>query len=230
MKKTKVYYVEDEQSLGKIVCDTLSRQGYDVKWETDGARVISYLEKNETDICVLDIMLPNIDGYSLCKTIRGMYPRLPVIFLTARTDTSDLVSGFQSGGTDYIKKPFRIEELIARIENQLRLKKGVDSTAATDVLIKTGLSQIDTITYELRTPSETIRLSNRDMQILRILHANRNSVTPRKDLLLAVWGDDSYFNSRNLDVYIRKLRGYFNSDPSISIVTLKGNGYLFLVP
>jgi DNA-binding response OmpR family regulator len=230
MKISRVYYIEDEQSLGKIVRDTLEKQGYDVDWENNGAKVITYLEKNNPDICVLDVMLPNIDGFSLCKTIRGMFPRLPVIFLTAKADTSDLVTGFESGGTDYIKKPFSIEELIARIENQLNLIRGRSDNHDIPDLVSIGAFVLEPARYELHAPDSTIRLSNRDMQILRMLYAGRNRVTPRKDLLMAIWGDDSYFNSRNLDVYVRKLRNYFAADPSIQIITLKSTGYLFLVP
>jgi len=225
----KVFYIEDEPSLGKILSETLIRQGFDVRWESDGAKVISHFDSYKPDVCVLDIMLPNIDGYSLCRTIRGNWPELPVIFLTARTETSDLVRGFESGGTDYIKKPFSIEELIARINNQVNLRGGRNEAAETTNLLIIGKYTLDTLKYDLITPRGTFRLSNRDMQVLRMLWGNRNSVTSRKDLLLAVWGDDSYFNSRNLDVYIRKLRGYFDGDSSVEIITLKGSGYLFLV-
>jgi len=128
-----------------------------------------------------------------------------------------------------MKKPFSIEELIARINNQINLRGGRSEAEETTNLISIGNYTLDTLKYDLITPRGTIRLSNRDMQVLRMLWGNRNSVTPRKDLLLAVWGDDSYFNSRNLDVYIRKLRGYFDSDSSVEIITLKGSGYLFLV-
>ncbi len=230
MKKTRILYIEDEQSLGKIVHDTLERQEYEVSWVTDGAAVINLLESGRHDICVLDIMLPNIDGYSLCRTIRGMFPHLPVIFLTAKTETADLVAGFEAGGTDYIKKPFSIEELIIRIENQLKLTSGIVLTAEVPDEIKIGSYILDPGKYELRSSSTLVRLSNRDMQVLKMLFANRNRITARKDLLMTVWGDDSYFNSRNLDVYIRKLRNYFSADPVIEIITLKGNGYLFLVP
>lgn len=230
MQKTKVYYIEDEQSLGKIVHDTLEKQGYDVQWETDGAKVISFFENYAPDICVLDIMLPNIDGFSLCRTIRGMFPQLPVIFLTAKTDTSNIVMGFESGGTDYIKKPFSIEELIVRIENQLNLRRNRGSQPEGAGVFSIGTFVFEPDRYELQSPAGTIKLSNRDMQVLRMLHANRNSVTSRRDLLMTIWGDDSYFNSRTLDVYVRKLRRYFIADPSVQIITLKSNGYLFLVP
>jgi DNA-binding response OmpR family regulator len=230
MKKASIYYVEDEPSLGRIVSDTLQKQGYDVTWEKDGAKVLSYFENNIPDICVLDIMLPHTDGYSLCRTIRGLFPSLPVIFLTARTETADLVNGFEAGGTDYVKKPFSIEELIARIENQLRIISGKVQAAENSSIISIGKFILDQTRYELQSPALVIKLSGRDMQVLRMLYANRNGITSRKDLLMSVWGDDSYFNSRNLDVYIRKIRNYFASDPSVKILTLKSSGYIFLIP
>jgi len=229
MKRNRIFYVEDETSLGKIVCDTLERQGYVVDWETDGAKVISAIGEKVPDVCVLDIMLPNIDGYSLCRTIRGLFPDLPVIFLTAKTGTSDLVMGFESGGTDYIRKPFSIEELIARIENQLRLLNGTIDKCQVPDHLEIGSSVLSVTAYELRTPVSVYSLSNKDMQILKMLYANRNGITSRKDLLMAVWGDDSYFNSRNLDVYVKKLRGYFSCDNTVRIITLKGSGYLFII-
>jgi len=228
--KVKVFYVEDEPSLGRIVSDTLMKQGYDVIWETDGARVISGVSEAKPDICVLDIMLPGIDGLSLCKSIRGLNPAMPVIFLTARTETRQVVEGFEAGGTDYLKKPFSIEELIARIENQVRLLGEREASTTEQEILKIGSFLLDLARYELKSDTGIIKLSNRDMQVLRILYANRNGVTPRRDMLMSVWGDDSYFNSRTLDVYIRKLRRFFSTDDSVQIITLKSNGYLFIIP
>jgi DNA-binding response OmpR family regulator len=230
MKKTRIFYVEDEPGLGRIVSDTLTKLGYDVDWESDGAGVLSYFEKNKPDICVLDIMLPNTDGYSLCRTIRGLFPDLPVIFLTAKTEAGHLVKGFECGGTDYIRKPFTIEELIARIGNQLKIISRRSSAEGQAQEIRIGKFLLDIPKYELMTGNRSIRLSNRDMQVLKMLWAHRNGIVSRKDLLFEVWGDDSYFNSRNLDVYIKKIRNYFSEDPSIQIITLKGSGYLFIVP
>jgi DNA-binding response OmpR family regulator len=229
-QKTRVLYVEDEPSLGKIVHATLEKLGYDVFWEVNGANVISSLKDFTPDICVLDIMLPGINGFSLCKTIRGLIPGMPVIFLTAKTETQDIIKGFDSGGTDYIRKPFSIEELTVRIENQLRLHGEKKENEDEGKIFMIGSFICDTIRYELRSQSEIINLSNRDMQVLQILNANRNNLTVRKDILMTVWGDDSYFNSRNLDVYIRKFRRFFASDPTVKIVTLKSNGYLFIAP
>ena len=228
--KAKVFYIEDELFLGKIVYETLEKQGFEVKWETDGARVVSGFKTFTPDVIVLDIMLPNIDGYTLCRQIRSLYPGIPIIFLTAKVETADLVKGFEAGGTDYMRKPFSIEELIVRIRNQMELITGVKAP----VIPKSEDINLGKYTfrpghYELRTPSGIRKLSQREMEILQVLVSNLNQVSDRKDLLISVWGDDSFFNSRNLDVYIRKLRACFSEDPGIQIQTLKGKGYLFLV-
>ena len=226
----RILYIEDELFLGKIVRDTLEKEGFDVRWESDGSRVMPAFESFSPDVCVIDIMLPNIDGFTLGKNIRGLYPELPIIFLTAKTETNDVIKGFSSGGTDYIRKPFSIEELIIRIKNQLQIHNGLIKGDIPVEDIQLGECKFTPGLFELVTPAGTLKLSHRDMQVLSILAANRNQVVDRKNLLMSVWGDDSFFNSRNLDVYIRKLRQYFIEDPSVQIKTLKGKGYLFIVP
>lgn len=225
--KTKVLYIEDEPFLGKIVSETLQQEGYELRLVADGALVMPLLHAFKPDICVLDIMLPNVDGYTLCKEIRASEPALPVIFLTARSETADLVKGFESGGTDYIKKPFSMEELIVRIENQMRLRQSGHQQA--EEAIRIGKYHLSTARYELISPSATHKLSAREMEILQFLISGQNRVVERRDLLMNVWGDDSFFNSRTLDVYVRKLRALLAEDPAIELVTLKGKGYLFLV-
>jgi DNA-binding response OmpR family regulator len=222
-------YVEDEPSLGKIVSETLENRDFEVVWILDGKNVMNQLKSFTPDICVLDIMLPNVDGYSLCREISSIYPEIPVLFLTAKVETADLIQGFEAGGSDYIRKPFSLEELIVRINNQLRLKAGSHVQVSQGVDIKVGKYIFYPHRYELHSPDSIIKLSQREMQVLRLFVANMNRVIDRKELLMAVWGDDSFFNSRNLDVYIAKLRQYFKDDESILIQTLKGKGYLFLV-
>ncbi len=229
MKKQSIYYIEDEPYLGKIVKETLEKEGYEVVWETDGAKVLNRLHHWNPDICVLDIMLPNLDGYTLCREIKKMKPGLPVIFLTAKIETSDLVKGFEAGGNDYMRKPFSIEELMVRIEYHGK-SSAAQAGEKLENEIQIGKYRLKRGSYELITPTDLIRLSNRDMEVLDTLVKNRNHVTNRKELLMKVWGDDSYFNSRTLDVYIRKLRKHFREDARIEIVTLKGKGYLFRVP
>ena len=224
-------YIEDEQHLGLIVKETLEKQGYEVVWETDGAKVMDHFQSFNPQICVLDIMLPNVDGYELCKQIKSLRPELPVVFLTAKTETADLVKGFEAGGTDYIRKPFSIEELMVRIQNQLSLKANQDHhDDALNEEVKLGIYTYFPKRYELLGPGGLISLSQRDSEILTFFSRSKNQVIDRKQLLIAVWGDDSFFNSRNLDVYIRKLREYIKQDPNLRIQTLKGKGYLFLVP
>jgi DNA-binding response OmpR family regulator len=213
------------------VKETLQNQGFEVTWEIHGGKVPELMGKLDPDICILDIMLPDVDGYELCRQIKALKPELPVIFLTAKTETTDLVRGFEAGGTDYIRKPFSIEEVIVRIENQLELSnhKGSASGPARQE-IPLGKYTYHPTRYELLSPEGVIQLSQRESQILTIFASSANRVIDRKQLLMAVWGDDSFFNSRNLDVYIRKIRDYFKLDPGIRIQTLKGKGYLFLVP
>lgn len=230
MAKKKVYYIEDEPFLGKIVKETLENQGFEVLWITDGAKVMGGFQRFEPDVCILDIMLPNVDGYTLCQQIRDRFPKLPVIFLTAKVETADLVKGFEAGGSDYIRKPFSIEELIVRINNQLNLlnRTNQPQTEPSEI-IELGKYRFHPRRCELQTPSQLIKLSLRDMQVLSILADKVNRIVDRKTILISVWGDDSFFNSRTLDVYIRKLREYFLEDRGIEIVTMKGKGYLFLI-
>lgn len=225
----KVLYIEDEPFLGKIVHETLLKQGFDVTLIADGAKVMQAFNTSIPDVCVLDIMLPNVDGYTLCEQIKNRFPNLPVIFLTAKTETTDLVRGFEAGGTDYMRKPFSIEELIIRINNQINLLNSKKEAAEKVLEKEIGHYKYYPMRYELVSPSKTIRLSQREHEVLQLMVASINKSVERKEMLQTIWGDDSFFNSRTLDVYIRKLREYFAEDTSIEIVTLKGKGYLFLV-
>ncbi len=228
--KKKILYIEDEPYLARIVKDTLELRGFEVLHKSDGNKVIEHINHFDPDICLLDVMLPNIDGYALANHIRNVNPGLPIIFLTAKTQPNDIVKGFSSGGTDYLKKPFSMEELVVRIENQLKIMKR-ETTAQQSLPDEVKLKQFTFYPgrFELHTPTEVLKLSNRESQILSMLCANKNNETDRRAMLQAVWGDDSFFNSRNLDVYIRKLRGYFAGADGIEIVTLKGKGYHFVV-
>lgn len=227
--KRRVLYIEDEPSLGKIVSETLSGQGFDVTHIADGAKALNVLHKLTPHICVVDIMLPNVDGYTICEHIKRQWPQMPVIFLTAKTETADLVKGFEAGGTDYIRKPFSIEELIVRIKNQLNICNGSNCNTSVLQVLDIGSFKYYPVRYELESPTKTIKLSQREQEVLSMLVSCTNRAVDRKQILLSIWGDDNYFNSRNLDVYIRKLREHFLEDDRVEIVTLKGKGYLFLV-
>lgn len=227
---TKILYVEDEPFLGKIVKETLESQGYEVVLIADGALVMKAFDGFSPDICILDVMLPHVDGFTLGHKIRSLFPKLPIIFVTAKVETDDLVEGFESGGTDYIKKPFSTKELIVRIENQLNIVNSSIPTNNKHEEVQIGNYCFVPDKYELEFNGKTRKLSLRESEVLSILAASNNNVIDRKTLLMDIWGDDSYYNSRNLDVYIRKLRKCFSDDPRIEIITLKGKGYHFIVP
>ena len=226
MKKAKVLYVEDEVFLAKIVSETLQGRGYDVVLESDGAKALDLFVKEKPDLCVLDIMLPNKDGFTIADEIRERDSQVPIIFLSAKAQTSDVVNGFKLGANDYIRKPFSIEELIARMENVLR-SKSVVTEETEEVAI--GAYTFNTRRQTLRHPSEQRKLSYRESELLKLLYENRDRIVERSDVLTLLWGSDSFFNSRNLDVYITKLRGYLKHDPAIEIITIKGIGYRFIM-
>lgn len=224
----KVLYVEDELFLGKIVKETLETRGFEVIMESDGADVIRSFEDEQPDICILDVMLPNRSGFELAEDIRKLNDDIPVIFLTAKTQTEDVVHGFKIGGNDYIRKPFSMEELIVRIENALRVKKE-DVPAEMGDSIVMGKYNFHLNKQLLSNGSSEKKLSYREAELLKYLYQNRNAVIDRRDLLNHIWGNDSFFNSRNLDVYITKIRGYLKDDPSLEIITIKGVGYRFVI-
>ena len=229
--KYKILYIEDEIFLGKIVKETLESQDFEVLLKNDGALVMDVFKSFMPDICILDVMLPNVDGFTLGLQIRNQFPNLPIIFVTAKVETDDLIKGFESGGTDYIRKPFSMKELIVRINNQLNiLHSNRQINNAKQEKIELGQFVFFQNKYELKINNKVKKLSLREAEVLSILTAHRNQTLSRKALLVSVWGDDSFFNSRTLDVYIRKLRAYLSEDPRIEIITLKGKGYHFIVP
>jgi DNA-binding response OmpR family regulator len=228
---TKVLYVEDELFLGKIVQESLESRGFEVQMVGDGAEVMAIFENFVPDICLLDVMLPNRDGYELGQEIRKNFPTLPIIFLTAKTQTEDVLKGFNSGGNDYIRKPFSMEELIARIHNLLNLsgQSSPEIPVESNGVIELGQYQFDLRKYELRFQLKVRKLSHREAELLKILSDHRNFTVERKVIMQQIWGDDSFFNSRNLDVYITRLRDYLREDERVQIITLKGVGYQFIV-
>lgn len=220
-------YIEDEPFLGRIVKESLESRDFNVIMLEDGRTAPEMVASVRPDICVLDIMLPFKDGYTVAEDIRKVDPELPIIFVSAKTQTHDLLKGFESGGNDYIRKPFSMEELIARIGNLLRLKNR-DRNAQPSV-VRIGKFSFSPSRYELRIDDDAKKLSHREANLLMMLWENRNGITQRKDILMRLWGDDSFFNSRNLDVYVSRLRELLKADPAIEIITIKGVGYHFAV-
>jgi DNA-binding response OmpR family regulator len=226
MKKAKVLYVEDEVFLAKIVSETLQTRGYEVVMEYDGGKATELFSKEKPDVCILDIMLPNKDGFAIADEIREKDPQVPIIFLSAKSQTSDVVNGFRLGANDYIRKPFSIEELIVRIENVLKNKS---APAEEPEEVKIGAYTFNSKRQTLNHADDNRKLSYRESELLKLLYENRDKIVERSEILTLLWGSDSFFNSRNLDVYITKLRGYLKIDPAIEIITIKGIGYRFVM-
>jgi DNA-binding response OmpR family regulator len=227
MSKAKVLYVEDELFLGKIVKESLESRNYEVVMEADGAKATDLFKRTRPDICVLDVMLPNKDGFTIADEIRELDEDVPIIFLTAKTQTEDVVKGFSLGGNDYIRKPFSMEELIVRIQHLLGTRnEGAQKISGGSATI--GKYHFQLNRQVLSNGKEEKKLSFRESERLNLLYDNREKIIDRKDILNLLWGNDSFFNSRNLDVYITKLRSYLKDDPSIEILTIKGVGYRFI--
>jgi DNA-binding response OmpR family regulator len=226
----KILYVEDEPFLGKIVKESLESRDFLVRMLADGADAAAVFQSFQPDICVLDIMLPTKDGLTVGKEIKTIAPQIPIIFLTAKSQTEDVIKGFKSGGNDYMRKPFSMEELIIRIQNLLDLTNGIrqEPGKSSTQVISIGHYIYDPVKYELSHKGEVEKLSHREAELLWIFLENKEEIVERRYILKTIWGDDSFFNSRNLDVYVTKLRGYFKQDPEIQIITLKGVGYRFV--
>lgn len=229
MEPTKILYVEDEPFLGRIVKESLESRSFEVRMIRDGAQALTAYRDFQPHVCVLDVMLPNRDGFSIGQEIRQENPEVPIMFLTAKNQTEDVLEGFRSGGNDYLRKPFSMEELIVRLQNLLQLSRRQAAAPSPNETVDIGQFTFLPNKYELHLPGDIRSLSHRETELLRILCAHRNQIVQRKLILRSIWGDDSFFNSRNLDVYITKMRDYLKADPSVRIVTIKGVGYHFVV-
>lgn len=225
----KLLYVEDEIFLAKIVKESLETRGYEVFLVSDGNHALDLFLQSNPDVCIMDVMLPNKDGFTIAAEIRKANSSVPIIFVTAKIQTEDLVKGFKTGGNDYIRKPFSIEELIVRIENVLRYKSKENISISSNEKISIGSYFFNPNHQTLTHGSIEKKLSFRESELLKILYFNNERIIDRKEILNLLWGSDNFFNSRNLDVYITKLRSFLKEDTNIQILTIKGVGYRFVM-
>lgn len=224
-----VLLIEDEPALAMIVKDSLEARGFTVHYATDGDAGLTMFRQQRPDIVVADVMMPNVDGFSVAQQIRQTDADLPILFLTARSQTADVVRGFELGGNDYLKKPFSLDELIARIHALLRRITGASASVAESVEISIGRYQFDAHKQKLSLDGNDRLLSHREAELLRRLYEQRNQVLERNAILRELWGDDSFFNGRSLDVFITKLRRYLHADPQVQIVNVRGIGYKLII-
>ena len=222
-----VLLVEDEETLALIIKDTLEGQGFFIRLAKDGEEGLRLFFEEKPDVLVADVMMPRMDGFEMVRRIRRQDKQTPVLFLTARSATNDVVEGFELGGNDYLKKPFGMQELIVRIKALLgrasRYPASENQPSATEFEI--GRYRFNATTQRLSYLGSETELSHRESEILRRLCENRNEVTPMQDILIDLWGDDTFFNQRSLHVFITKLRHKLSRDERIRIVNVRGIGY-----
>ncbi|MDH5597885.1 MAG: response regulator transcription factor [Cyclobacteriaceae bacterium] len=219
--RAKLLLAEDDPSLGYVIKDTLSERGYEVLLVNTGAEVMKVFITEQPDLCILDVMLPRKDGFTIAEEIREQGSNVPILFLTAKALQEDRIEGFKRGGDDYITKPFSIEELILRIEVFLKRSKGEIQPK----VFALGNYTFDVNNHLLKTGEEEKLLTLKESYVLEMLCIHRNTVVKRETLLLSVWGKNDYFLGRSLDVYISKLRKYLKKDPSITITNHHGVGF-----
>lgn len=226
MEKIKVLLVEDEQTLAMIIKDTLEGQGFLIHTAADGEEGLRLFFDLHPDVLVADVMMPRMDGFEMVRRIRQTDRRTPVLFLTARSAVNDVVEGFELGANDYLKKPFGMQELIVRIKALMgRACTYTPSAESEQILYEIGRYQLDTRRQLLLHEGTELELSHREAEILRRLCQNRNCVVNMRDILLDLWGDDSFFNQRSLHVFITKLRHKLAKDEHIRIINVRGVGY-----
>lgn len=222
MQRKKILLVEDDPSLGFVIQDNLLLRGYEVMHCADGAEGEQAFLDNAFHLCILDVMLPKKDGFSLARSIREKNKAVPILFLTAKTMAEDKIKGFQTGADDYITKPFNLEELFYRIE--VFLRRTEDSHPAESVFT-VGQFEFDPFRFTLRHKDQEKALTQKEAEVLKLLYRNRDRVMKREEILTHVWGDDDYFMGRSMDVFISKLRKYLRTDPGIRIVNYHGVGF-----
>ncbi len=226
--KAKILYVEDDDSLSFITKDQLEMESYDVTHCQNGNEAWASFKKGEFDLCLLDVMLPHMDGFELAKKIRGVSRHVPIIFLTAKTMVEDKMEGFLLGGDDYVTKPYSFEELKMRIEVFLRRRKIIEEAPKEALTI--GQYLFDYTNLDLAFNGESKGLTQREADILYYLATRPNQVIRRSDILEDIWGKDDYFYGRSLDVFISRLRKYLSQDESISIENVHSVGFKLNFP
>lgn len=227
-EKIKILLCEDDENLGMLLREFLQAKGFNADLFPDGEKGYKAFLKGKYDLCVLDVMMPKKDGFTLAQEIRNVNSEVPIIFLTAKTLKDDVLEGFKIGADDYITKPFSMEELVVRIDAILRRVKGKKEREVT--LFRIGKFTFDTQKQVLVSGDSTQKLTTKESELLALLCSHVNDILERNYALKTIWVDDNYFNARSMDVYITKLRKLLKGDPSIEIINIHGKGYKLIAP
>lgn len=226
-KNLNILLAEDDENLGQLLHTYLKSKGFSVDLARDGKRAFEKFTSSKYNFCIFDVMMPEMDGFTLAREIREIDKKVPILFLTAKSMKEDKLEGFSIGADDYLTKPFSMEELLARISAILRRVEVVSSTEKEQMTV-------GTIMYEpelrlLHLTGGVKKLTTKENQLLQLLVKNENEILDRQATLRAIWGDDNYFNGRSMDVYIAKLRKLLKEDPAIEIMNVHGKGFKLIV-
>ncbi len=227
-EKVKILLCEDDENLGTLLCEYLIAKGYDAILCPDGEAGFREFTKDKFDICILDVMMPKKDGFTLARDIHQINAQVPIVFLTAKAQKEDVLEGFDIGADDYMTKPFSMEELVKRVEAILRRVKGKKNKENT--MYKIGRFTFDTQKQLLIIGEKQTKLTTKENELLALLCSHANEILKRDDALRAIWIDNNYFNARSMDVYITKLRKHLKDDDQIEIINIHGQGYKLIVP
>lgn len=222
--KKNIFMVEDDQNFGAVLKSYLEIHEYVVTWINDGALAIEEFKRSDFDICILDVMLPNVDGFSIASQIRELDSNIPFVFLTAKTLKDDILKGFRLGADDYITKPFDSEVLLCKINAILNRNRSAEGNED-KLIFKLGKYHFNFELRSIRTEDIQHKLTPKEAELLKLLCQHKNKTLPRETALIRIWGDNSYFTTRSMDVFITKLRKYLKDDPRIEIVNVHSSEY-----
>jgi two-component system, OmpR family, response regulator len=228
-KKIRILLVEDDPNFGSILKSYLELNDFEVILKSDGKQGLSAFRNELVDICILDVMMPEMDGFTLAKEIKKSNSQVPFIFLTAKTLKSDMLEGFQAGADDYITKPFDSEVLLYKLRAILKRNTQTDENESDRKEYPVGQFIFNYALRTLNSGSETLQLSPKEASLLRMLCIAKDGILTRKEALEKIWGTDSYFNGRSMDVFIARLRKYLKADPSVEIANIHGNGFRLII-
>lgn len=229
MDRIKILLAEDDKNLGNILKTYLEAKGLDVVLCANGEEALISYKKDYFDFCILDVMMPVKDGYTLAKDIRALDKKIPILFLTAKSMPEDVLEGFKVGGDDYITKPFSMEELLARMKAIIRRTTGTNPDTPKPTQYKIGRYVFEYNRQLLLIDGLEQKLTSKESELLHLLCDNVNKVLDRREALIKIWNDDSYFNARSMDVYIVKLRKYLKDDPSVELLNVHGIGFKLVI-
>ena len=227
--KQRIFLVEDDNNFGAVLKSYLEMNDYFVKWVLDGKDAFINFKKDDFDICILDVMLPNVDGFMIASEIKKYDYKTPIIFLTAKTLKEDILKGYGLGADDYITKPFDSEVLLCKIQAVLNRRISSKNNIEIPEIFEIGKYRFNWKLRQVQFEDEIKKLSPKESELLKLLCINKNEVLERCEALKKIWKDDNYFTTRSMDVYITKLRKYLKKDCSVEIVNIHGSGYRLIV-